>query len=86
MANNNLKYYPMHITHMVVSFIWMIGLVAINAIEFYFDNHIEGLDLFWIVMQNAVIGSANAYWLVRTHISPTEMDLTTSGGGNNSQQ
>ena len=73
--------YPIHITHIAVSFIWAIALVAINAIEFYFDQSIHGLDLFWIVIQNAVIASGNAYWLAKTHITPQGVDITTSGYG-----
>ena len=71
------KVYPIHVTHIAVAFIWAVALIAINAIEFYFDKTIDGMDLFWIVLQNSIIGSANAYWLIRTHITPSEAEIET---------
>ncbi|MEM3482484.1 MAG: hypothetical protein QW246_05680 [Thermoplasmata archaeon] len=73
-----MQYYPIHITHIVVSLIWGISLIAINGIEFYFNKSIQGMNLFWIVLQNIGIASANSYWLMKTHISPSELTISTT--------
>ncbi|MEM1724336.1 MAG: hypothetical protein QXW71_00960 [Thermoplasmata archaeon] len=72
-----MQYYPIHVTHIVVSLIWGASLIGINAIEFYFNRSIQGMDLFWIVLQNIGIASANGYWLIKSHISPSEMTIST---------
>jgi len=64
-----VQYYPIHITHIVVSLIWASALIGLNAIEFIY-SHISGMSLFWIVIQNSVIGIGSAYWLIKTHITP----------------
>ncbi|MEM3829074.1 MAG: hypothetical protein QXP36_07670 [Conexivisphaerales archaeon] len=73
-----MQYYPIHITHIVVSLIWGISLIAINGIEFYFNKSIQEINLFWIILQNIGIASANSYWLMKTHISPSELTISTT--------
>ena len=70
-----LQYYKIHITHIIVAGIWAGALVGLNYIEFMFNHSIRGLDLFWVTVQNIVIGSSNAYWLTKTHIKPNEITI-----------
>jgi hypothetical protein len=72
------KYYPIHVTHIVVGLIWAAALVSINAIEFIYFKNIDNTGLFYVVLQNVGIGLGNAYWLARTHISPTGIDIQTA--------
>jgi hypothetical protein len=73
----DLKYYPVHLTHVIVSLIAFSSLIAINYIEFNF-THIDNTGLFFVMMQNAILGSANSYWLIKTHITPSQAEIETS--------
>jgi len=73
----DLKYYPIHVTHIFVSLIAFSSLIAINWIEFNF-THIDNTGLFFIMLQNAIGFSGNSYWLIRTHINPNEAQIEAS--------
>jgi len=72
-----VKYYPIHISHIVLGLIWASSLIAINYIEFALSS-ITGINLFWIVIQNSVISTANSYWLIKTHITPQGAEIESS--------
>ena len=73
-----MKYYPIYVTHIVVSLIWASALAGINAIEFLFYKNMDSAGLFFVVLQNTAIGISNAYWLAKTHITPSSIDIQTS--------
>jgi len=73
----DLKYYPIHITHIFVSLIAFITLAVINWIEFTLIPNITSSEVFFIVIQNAILGSANSYWLIKTHITPSQAEIET---------
>ncbi len=77
-GGEKMKYYPIHVTHIVVSTVWASALITINAIEFLFFKSMTDTGLFFIVLQNIGIGLGNAYWLAKTHITPRGLDITTS--------
>jgi len=72
-----VKYYPIHISHIVLGLIWASSLIAINYIEFAFSS-ITGISLFWIVLQNSIISIGNSYWLIKTHITPSQATIESS--------
>ena len=74
----DLKYYPIHITHIIVSLIAFTILGVINWIEFTLIPNITSSEVFFIVIQNAILGSANSYWLIKTHITPSQAEIETS--------
>jgi hypothetical protein len=74
----DLKYYPIHITHIIVSLIAFTTLGVINWIEFTLISNITSSEVFFIVVQNAILGSANSYWLIKTHITPSQAEIETS--------
>jgi len=74
----DLKYYPVHLTHVIVSLIAFITLGVINWIEFTLISNITSSEVFFIVIQNAILGSANSYWLIKTHITPSQAEIETS--------
>lgn len=77
-----MKYYPVHITHFLLGLTWAVALISINAIEFLYFKQMSDTGLFWIVMQNIGIASANSYFLVKTHITPSGLtEETTSPTG-----
>jgi len=72
----DLKYYPVHITHIFVSLIAFTTLGVINWIEFSL-MHIDNTGLFFIILQNAIGFSGNSYWLIKTHITPSQAEIET---------
>jgi hypothetical protein len=74
----DLKYYPIHITHIFVSLIAFTTLGVIDWIEFTLIPNITSSEVFFIVIQNAILGSANSYWLIKTHITPSQAEIETS--------
>jgi len=74
----DLKYYPIHVTHIFVSLIAFSTLAVINWIEFTLIHNITSSEVFFIAIQNIVFGTANSYWLIKTHITPAEAQIETS--------
>ena len=76
---------PLHITHIVLGFIWATAVVAVTTVELYFTGtgNITSLDVFFIVGQNIGIASANSYYLSK--ISQTAQGITESTSSQNTQ-
>lgn len=72
-----MSYYPIHVSHVLIALIWASALIGINALEFLYTT-ISTTGLFFIVMQNIGIAAANSYWLVKTHITPSGLETTTT--------
>ena len=76
MTNNN----PVHITHIVLGFIWAIVVLGLTTVELYFigTGNITSLDVFFIVGQNIGIASANSYYLSKISQTASGITETTS--------
>ena len=76
---------PLHITHIVLGFIWSVTVIAVTTVELYFTGtgNITSLDVFFIVGQNIGIASANSYYLSK--ISQTAQGITESTSSQNTQ-
>ncbi len=74
---------PIGLTHVLISFIYGVVIISINAIEFYFLKEANALstnslNLFWIVAQNVGIAIPNSYYLSKINLSPTNISEETS--------
>jgi len=69
---------PIHITHVILGFIWGMVVLGLTTVELYFTGtgNITSMDLFFIVGQNIGIASANSYYLSK--ISQTASGITES--------
>lgn len=67
---------PIHLTHVILGFIWGVVVLGLTTVELYFTGtgNISDLDLFFIVGQNVGIATANSYYLSK--ISQTEKGIT----------
>lgn len=70
-ANTTLTYKPLGITHVIISAIWGISLIAINAIVFYFSKHLDDTQFLYLFFINAGIAMPNAYYLSKLDLSPS---------------
>ena len=69
---------PIHLTHIILGFIWAIAVLGLTGIELYFigTGNITTMDIFFVVGQNVGIASANSYYLSK--ISQTASGITES--------
>ena len=69
---------PIHLTHVILGFIWGVVVLGLTTVELYFTGtgNITDLDIFFIVGQNIGIASANSYYLSK--ISQTAQGITES--------
>ena len=69
-----------HVTHVILGFIWSITVIAVTTVELYFvgTGNITTLDIFFIVGQNIGIASANSYYLSKISQTASGITETTS--------
>ncbi len=69
---------PIHLTHIILGFIWALAVLGLTGIELYFigTGNITTMDVFFIVGQNIGIATANSYYLSK--ISQTAQGITES--------
>lgn len=67
---------PFHLTHIILGFIWMVGVLGLTGLELYFvgSGNVTDLDIFFIVGQNIGIATANSYYVSK--ISQTAQGIT----------
>ena len=67
---------PLHLTHIILGFIWMVGVLGLTGLELYFvgSGNVTDLDIFFIVGQNIGIATANSYYVSK--ISQTAQGIT----------
>ena len=67
---------PLHLTHIILGFIWAMAVLGLTGIELYFvgTGNITTLDVFFIVGQNIGIATANSYYVSK--ISQTAQGIT----------
>ena len=67
---------PIHLTHVILGFIWGVVVLGLTTVELYFvgTGNVTDLDIFFIVGQNIGIASANSYYLSK--ISQTAQGIT----------
>lgn len=70
-ANQVITYKPMGITHVLISAIWALSLVAINGIIFYVSRHLDDIQFLYLFFINAGIATPNAYYLSKLDLSPS---------------
>ena len=70
-AQSVMTYKPMGITHVIISAVWALALVAINAIIFYEQKNLSSLDFWYVLFINAGIATPNAYYLSKLDLSPS---------------
>ena len=70
-AQSVMTYKPMGITHVIISAIWGLSLIAINAIIFYFSKHLDDIQFLYLFFINAGIATPNAYYLSKLDLSPS---------------
>ena len=70
-AETAITYKPMGITHVIISSVWALALVAINAIIFYEQKNLSSLDFLYVFFINAGIATPNAYYLSKLDLSPS---------------
>lgn len=72
-----ITYKPMGITHVLISAVWALALVFINAIIFYYSKNLTSTEYFYIFLLNAAIVTPNAYFLSKLNVSQTGIADTT---------
>ena len=67
---------PFHLTHIILGFIWMVGVLGLTGLELYFvgSGNVTDLDIFFIVGQKIGIATANSYYVSK--ISQTAQGIT----------
>ena len=73
---------PIHLTHIILGFIWAIAVLGLTGIELYFigTGNITTMDIFFVVGQNVGIASANSYYLSKISQTASGITETTSLG------
>lgn len=71
-------YRPMGITHVIISAVWALALVAINGIIFYLSKNLTSIEYLYIFFINASIATPNAYFLSKLDLSPSGSFSVTS--------
>lgn len=77
-AQTAITYKPMGITHVIISAVWAMALVAINAIVFYYSRNLTSTEYFYIFLLNAAIATPNAYFLSKLNVSQTGITDSTA--------
>ena len=73
---------PIHLTHIILGFIWALAVLGLTGIELYFigTGNITTMDVFFIVGQNIGIATANSYYVSKISQTPQGITETTSLG------
>lgn len=71
---------PIHLTHIILGFIWALAVLGLTGIELYFigTGNITTMDVFFIVGQNIGIAAANSYYVSKISQTPQGITETTS--------
>jgi hypothetical protein len=78
MSASTIDLKPVHLTHIAVSAIWALSLIATNAIIFYFSKKLDDIQFFYLFLINAAISTPNAYYLSKMSASPSAITETTT--------
>ena len=70
-AQSVMTFKPMGITHVIISAVWALALVAINGIIFYEQKNLSSLDFLYVFFINAGIATPNAYYLSKLDLNPS---------------
>ena len=71
---------PIHITHVILGFIWGVVVLGLTTVELYFigTGNITTMDVFFIVGQNIGIATANSYYVSKISQTPQGITETIS--------
>ena len=78
MSASTITYKPVQLTHVIVSAVWAIALIATNGIIFYFSKTLDDLQFFYLFLLNAAIVTPNAYFLSKLSATSTGITDTTT--------
>ena len=73
---------PIHLTHVILGFIWGVVVLGLTTVELYFvgTGNITTMDIFFVVGQNVGIATANSYYLSKISQTAQGITETTSLG------
>jgi hypothetical protein len=74
-----VEWYKGHITHVIISFVYAIAVVALTSVEMYFLKTANSTEIFFIVVQNVGIMGTSGYFASKISVTPTGLTEANKG-------